>query len=168
MLMVWRSPPKGSRAFFELVLPHLNERQRRVVAGSAAQLFGNKTAVAEAAGMSRNTVIKAEAEVEAGMEPEQRQRPPGAGQKPITETQPGILEDLDRLVHPETRGNPTSLLRWTSKSTSKLAEELVRQGYQGLGRQRRPAAQTPRLLAAGPLQAKRGARTPTVTASSVT
>ena len=112
-----------------MVLPHLNERQRRVLAGAAAQLLGNKTVVAEAAGMSRNTVIKAEAEVAAGMEPEQRQRPPGAGQKPITETQPGILEDLDRLVHPDTRGDPTSLLRWTSKSTSKLAEELVRQGY---------------------------------------
>ena len=39
------------------------------------------------------------------------------------------MEDLDRLVPPDTRGDPTSLLRWTSKSTSKLAEELVRQGY---------------------------------------
>jgi hypothetical protein len=37
------------------------------------------------------------------MEPQERQRPPGAGQKPITETQPGILEDLDLLVHPDTR-----------------------------------------------------------------
>lgn len=120
---------QGLARFFELVLPHLNERQRRVLAGAAAELFGNKTAVAEAAGMSRNTVIKAEAEVVAGMQPQERQRPPGAGQKPITEAQPGILEDLDRLVHPETRGDPTSLLRWTSKSTYKLAEELVRQGY---------------------------------------
>ena len=64
-----------------------------------------------------------------GMEPHARQRPPGAGRKAITEVQPGILEDLDRLVHPETRGDPMSLLRWTSKSTYKLAEELVRQGY---------------------------------------
>jgi hypothetical protein len=85
--------------FFDTVLPHLNERQRRVLAGATAQLLGNKTAIAEAAGMSRNTVIKAEAEVEAGMEPQQRQRPPGAGQKPITEAQPGIMEDLDLLVH---------------------------------------------------------------------
>ena len=54
---------------------------------------------------------------------------PAAGQKPITEAQPGILEDLDALVHPETRGDPTSLLRWKSKSTYKLADELVRQGY---------------------------------------
>ncbi len=46
-----------------MVLPHLNERQRRVLAGAVAQLLGNKTVVAEAAGMSRNTVIKAEAEL---------------------------------------------------------------------------------------------------------
>lgn len=115
--------------FFDTVLPHLNERQRHVLAGAAARMVGNKTAVAEAAGMSRNTVIKAEADVSEGMEPHARQRPPGAGRKAITEVQPGILEDLDRLVHPETRGDPMSLLRWTSKSTYKLAEELVRQGY---------------------------------------
>jgi transposase len=119
----------GLARFFELVLPHLSERQRRVLAGAAAEMLGNKTVVAEAAGMSRNTVIKAEAEVRAGMEPQERQRPPGAGQKPITEAQPGILEDLDALVHPDTRGDPMSLLRWTSKSTYKLADELVRQGY---------------------------------------
>jgi hypothetical protein len=68
---------EGLARFFDLVLPHLNERQRRVVAGAAAQLLGNKAVVAEAAGMSRNTVIKAEGEVARGMEPQERQRPPG-------------------------------------------------------------------------------------------
>ena len=42
---------------------------------------------------------------------------------------PASLEALDELVHPETRGNPMSYLRWTSKSTGKLADELVRQGF---------------------------------------
>jgi transposase len=116
--------------FFDAVLPHLNERQRRVVVGAGAEMLGNKSAVADASGMSRNTVIKAQTEVAAGMEPSERQRPPGAGAKPIIETQPGILEDLDELVHPETRGTPMSLLRWTSKSTAHLADELVRKGYQ--------------------------------------
>jgi transposase len=115
--------------FFSDVLPHLNERQRRVLVGAAAVMIGNKSAVAEAAGVSRNTVIKAEAQITAGMEPQVRQREPGAGAKPITETQPGILDDLDALVKPATRGTPTSLLRWTSKSTAKLADELVRLGY---------------------------------------
>jgi transposase len=115
--------------FFESVLPHMNEVQRRVVAGAAAAMVGNKSVVAEASGMSRNTVIKAAAEVEAGVEPSVRLRPVGGGDKPAAVKQPGLIEALDELVHPETRGNPMSLLRWTAKSTQKLADELVGQGY---------------------------------------
>lgn len=120
---------EGLARFFDVVLPHLSERQRRVMVGAASVMVGNKSAVAEASGMSRNTVIKAHAEVEAGIEPSERQRPAGAGRKPVIDTQPGLLEALDELVHPETRGTPMSLLRWTSKSTAKLAEELVRKGF---------------------------------------
>ncbi len=122
----------GLARFFDVVLPHLNERQRRVVAGAAAELLGRggKTAVAEAAGMSRNTVIKAVAEVATGIDPSDRLRAPGGGDKPLVDKQPGLLEALDELVHPETRGNPMSLLRWTSKSLTKLADELVRKGFE--------------------------------------
>ena len=118
--------------FFEVVLPHLNEKQRRVVAGATSEMLGRggKTAVATASGMSRNTVIKAQAEVEAGMEPSDRQRAPGGGDKPAIEKQPGLLEALDELVHPDTRGNPMSLLRWTSKSSANLARDLVAKGYE--------------------------------------
>ena len=118
--------------FFEVVLPHLNELQRRVVAGAAAEMLGRggKTEVAAASGMSRNTVIKAEAEVAAGVRPSAWLRAPGGGDKPLTVKQPGLLEALDELVHPETRGNPMSLLRWTSKSSTKLAEELARRGFE--------------------------------------
>jgi len=114
--------------FFEVVLPHMNELQRRVVAGAAAEMLGRggKTAVA----MSRNTVIKAESEVTAGIEPSARLRAPGGGDKPLTDRQPGLLAALDELVYPETRGNPMSRLRWTSKSSSNLADELVAQGYE--------------------------------------
>ena len=117
--------------FFEVVLPHLNELQRRVVAGamSVALGHGGKSAVAEASGMSRNTVIKAEREVTTGIEPSARQRAIGGGDVKAEEKQPGLLEALDELVNPETRGNPMSFLRWTSKSTAKLAEDLVRQGF---------------------------------------
>src|ERR1017187_5301221 len=110
----------------------MDEVQRRVVAGAVAEMLGRggKTAVAEASGMSRNTVIKAEREVIEGLEPTERLRAPGGGDKPLTEKQPGLLEALDNLVHPATRGNPMSLLRWTSKSSTKLADELVRQGYE--------------------------------------
>ena len=110
----------------------MNELQRRVVAGAAAEMLGRggKTAVATASGMSRNTVIKAESEVTAGIEPSARLRAPGGGDKPLTDRQPGLLAALDELVYPETRGNPMSRLRWTSKSSSNLADELVAQGYE--------------------------------------
>jgi hypothetical protein len=112
-------------------MPHVNEVQRRVVAGAMAELLGRggKTAVADASGMSRNTVIKAEGEVARGIEPSTRLRAPGAGAKRLIDTQPGLLVALDELVHPATRGTPMSLLRWTSKSTAKLASELVRRGF---------------------------------------
>jgi transposase len=117
--------------FFTTVLPHLNEMQRRVVVGAMAAGLGRggKSAVAEASGMSRNTVIKAEREVSVGIEPSDRQRAVGGGDIKSEVKQPGLMSALDQLVHPETRGNPMSFLRWTSKSTAKLAEELVRQGF---------------------------------------
>ena len=122
---------EGLARFFEVTLPHMNELQRRVVAGAAAEMLGRggETAVAVASGMSRNTVIKAEAEVAAGIEPSDRLRAAGGGDKPLVDKQPGLLEALDALVAPETRGHPMSLLRWTSKSASKLADDLVRQGF---------------------------------------
>ncbi len=122
----------GLARFFEVVLPHLNEVQRRVLAGAMSEMLGRggKTLVAETSGMSRNTVIKAEREVDAGIAPQRRLRAVGGGDKPLTDKQPGLLQALDELVGPDTRGNPMSLLRWTSKSSTKLAEELVRQGFE--------------------------------------
>ncbi|MGI8791777.1 MAG: ISAzo13 family transposase [Acidimicrobiales bacterium] len=118
--------------FCASVLPHLNEVQRRVVAGSMARALGRggKSAVAAASGMSRNTVIKAQREVEAGIDPSERLRAPGAGDKPAIEKQPGLLETLDELVHPGTRGTPMSGLRWTLKSTYELARELQAKGFE--------------------------------------
>src|SRR5215212_1779343 len=69
-------------------------------------------------------------EVAGGPSPSNRVRAPGAGPKAHVDTQPGLAEALDELVHPQTRGNPMSLLRWTSKSTAKLAQELVGRGFE--------------------------------------
>ena len=123
---------EGLARFFGVVLPHMNEVQRRVVAGAASEMLGHggKTAVAAASGMSRNTVIKAQAEVVAGIVPSDRLRAVGGGDKPLIDKQPGLLEALDELVHPETRGNPMSLLRWTSKSSTHLAGELAGRGFE--------------------------------------
>ena len=118
--------------FFDTVLPHLNELQRRVVTGATATLLGRggKTKVAEAAGMARSTVARGVGEVEEGVEPSDRQRASGGGDRPAIDKQPGLLSALDELVHPTTRGNPMSMVRWTSKSTYELADALNAQGYQ--------------------------------------
>jgi transposase len=117
---------------FESVMPCLNEVQRRLVAGAVARSLGRggKSRVAAASGLSRNTVIKGQAEVEAGVVPSDRIRAPGAGDKKAIDKQPGLLAALDELVHPDTRGNPMSPLRWTLKSTYELARELTAQGFQ--------------------------------------
>jgi hypothetical protein len=124
--------PEALARFFEVMTPLLDERQRRVLAGAAADLFGRggQARVTEASGMSRSTVIAGMKEVAGGASPSGRVRAAGAGPKSVVDTQPGLLEALDELVHPETRGNPMSLLRWTSKSTAKLARDLVRQGFE--------------------------------------
>lgn len=113
------------------VVPLLDERQRRLVLGSTAELLGRGgvTAVAGAAGVSRNTVARGVAEVRAGAGPSGRVRRPGAGRKKATETQPELLAALDSLVEPESRGDPMSPLRWTLKSTRRLAGELTAMGY---------------------------------------
>jgi transposase len=122
---------EGLARFFAVILPHMDELQRRVVAGATAEMLGRggKSAVADASGMSRNTVIKAESEVRSGIEPSSRLRAPGGGDKLLIDKQPGLLEALDELVGPDTRGNPMSRLRWTQKSSTKLATELVAEGF---------------------------------------
>ena len=114
------------------VMPHLDERQRRIAVGSVARLVGRGgiVAVAEATGMSRSTVQKAVGEIDAGVEVSVRVRPPGAGRPKAIDAQPGLLLALDELVDPESRGDPMCRLRWTTKSTRTLAAELRAQGFE--------------------------------------
>src|SRR5690606_30721999 len=58
-----------------------------------------------------------------------RVRRPGGGRRPVTEADPGLLAALETLVEPMTRGDPESPLRWTCKSTRRLAEELTRNDH---------------------------------------
>jgi len=110
----------------------LNERSRRLWAAAEARShgFGGISAVARATGLHENTIRRGVRELESGETlQEGRVRRPGAGKKPISETHPKIEEELERLVAPETRGDPESALRWTSKSAAKLARGLAGRGY---------------------------------------
>jgi transposase len=123
--------PEALRQFFEKVVPVLDERQRRLVAGALAEAFGRGgTAwVAEGSGMSRNTVIDGRREIEKGPAEPGRVRAPGAGRHLVEDDQPGLVEALEALVSPATRGDPMSALVWTAKSTETLARELRAQGF---------------------------------------
>ena len=88
----------------------------------------------EATGMSSRTVHKGLKEIEVGESGGEvlgpgRVRRPGGGRKRARDKQPGLVKALERLVDPTARGDPKSPLRWTCKSTRKLADELRRQGF---------------------------------------
>lgn len=118
-------------AKFEALFPHLDERQRRLVLGAEARAIGHGgiTLVAQAAGVGAVTVSRGVRELEAGEEPLGRVRKPGGGRKRAAETDPGLRPALLALVEPDQRGDPMSPLRWTTKSTRKLAAHLTRQGH---------------------------------------
>ena len=118
-------------AKFPVLLPHLDERQRRLYLGSEARSLGHGgiEAVARAAGVSRQTVAAGAAELEGDGEPLARARRPGGGRKKLAGTDPGLRPALLALVDPGSRGDPESPLRWTTKSTRNLAAELTRQGH---------------------------------------
>lgn len=111
----------------------MNERLTRLWAGAEADAIGEGgiAIVEQATGMSRTTIRAGRDELRAGVEPGDvvNVRRPGGGRPPIEETHPEIIDALEALVEPVTRGDPESPLRWTSKSTRKLSEELRRQGY---------------------------------------
>jgi transposase len=118
-------------AKFEAVFPHLDERQRRLLAGAEARVLGHGgiRVVAKAAGMREGTVARGVAELESGEEPLGRTRRPGGGRKKAADVDPGLRPALMALVEPDVRGDPMSPLRWTTRSTRTLAEELNRAGH---------------------------------------
>src|SRR5829696_7089527 len=102
---------------FEVLLPHLNERQQRLALAVEARLLGHGGVRAVAR--------------EAGEEPfpPGRARRLGGGRKPAARRDPALVPALLALVEPDERGDPMSPLRWTTKSLRHLADELTRQGH---------------------------------------
>jgi hypothetical protein len=115
--------------------PEMDERLRRQWAAAEAQEvgWGGISAVSEATGMSRTTIMGGLRELALPEEERvieaNRIRRPGGGRKSLTESDPGLLAVLESLIEPATRGDPESPLRWTCKSTRRLAEELTKQEH---------------------------------------
>lgn len=133
-------------AKYRALAGRLDEATLRLwVAAEARSLGrGGVSTVAKAAGVSRTTVYAGLAEIEAASKPaskrsktapmslaaSKRVRAPGGGRKRLIDLDESLLGDLDALVEPTSRGDPRSPLRWTCKSTTRLADELSRQGHQ--------------------------------------
>lgn len=109
----------------------LDERARRLWAAAESKSigYGGDALVSDATGIARETIRKGRSEIERGGETSLRIRRPGAGRPTLKNSQPGLVEALEALVDPLTRGDPTSALRWTCKSRAKLAGALEAQGW---------------------------------------
>ena len=111
----------------------MNERLRRQWAAAEATAlgWGGIRALVAATGLSHNTVDRGIRELagRSRSKPADGIRRAGGGRKAITKSDPSIVRALEGLVEPTTRGDPESPLRWTCKSTPRLAEQLRRQGH---------------------------------------
>jgi Rhodopirellula transposase DDE domain len=115
------------------LLPRLNERDRRLALATEAKSWGRGgiEAVHQATGASRKTIRRGMTELadnSAERSPD-RVRAPGGGRKKAEVANPELVDVLDGLIEPETRGDPESPLRWTTKSTRHLAAELGGMGH---------------------------------------
>jgi hypothetical protein len=116
---------------YALLFPHLNERQQHLVAALDAEQLGRGgvSLVARATGFSRPTVYRAIRNLHQPAVPVERIRQPGAGRKESIIHDPYLVQTLEALIDPDTRGDPMSPLRWTCKSTRQLADLLTAQGH---------------------------------------
>ena len=120
------------RAKYEALAPVLTERSRRLWAATEAKSLGHGgiAVVIRATGISRSTISRGLQELASAdaVEP-QRVRRRGGGRQRTTDKDPTLLTDLTALLEATTAGLPDAPLRWTSKSTRKLAAELQAMGH---------------------------------------
>src|SRR6478735_4705888 len=120
---------------YHSLLPEMDERRRRQWAAAEARElgWGGVSLVARATGLSRPTITAGLRELDQPAPQRAAQatrvRQPGGGRRSLTTTDPGLVSALESLVEPVTRGDPESPLRWTCKSTRRLAEELTRRDH---------------------------------------
>jgi Rhodopirellula transposase DDE domain len=121
-------------ARFEILLPHLNERQQRWRWRSRRGCWDMAACARSRRSLASARRPSARASVNwrparRRSHPPTRARWPGGGRRPATLQDPDLVPALLALVEPDERGDPQSPLRWTTKSLRHLAEELTRQGH---------------------------------------
>lgn len=118
-------------ARLSLIRPHLDERAWRLLLGAEAKVLGRGgiKLIAAAAAVHPDTVAQGVRELDHDEPIPGRVRRPGAGRPPMVLRDPDLVDALDALVDPVTRGDPESPLRWTTKSTAKLAAQLTAGGH---------------------------------------
>jgi hypothetical protein len=123
--------PDPMAARLSLIRAHLDERAWRLLLGAEAKALGRGgiTTVAAAGGVHPDTVAQGVRELDYPEPIPGRVRRPGAGRPSVAVTDPALVDALDALVDPDSRGDPESPLRWTTKSTAKLAGELSAAGH---------------------------------------
>lgn len=124
------------RTKYEILKPELDERGRRIWAATESNLLGHGgvAVVAKATGLSDSTIKAGRRELKGRMEnekepPKRRVRKKGGGRKRLVEKDRDLITFLDALVEPTSRGDPMSPLRWSCKSTRRLAQELTSRGH---------------------------------------
>ncbi len=123
------------RRKYRMLAPEMDERRRRQWAASEARElgWGGVSLVSLATGLSRPTITAGTKELDLPSRQRTREatrvRRPGGGRKSLAATDPQLIRALEALIDPVTRGDPESPLRWTCKSTRRLADELTQQRH---------------------------------------
>ena len=123
------------RGKYEPLKKIMDERRCRIWAATEAKAigWGGVSMVATATGLSRTTITAAMKELNQLIEGKkieiEKVRRHGGGRKPLIEKDPTLIQDLEMLLEPVSRGDLESPLQWTCKSTRKLAEELKKQNH---------------------------------------
>ena len=123
----------GVKQRYTALSPHLDERNRRLMVAAETVALGPRSlsAVSLATGVARTTIMRGIKELPQAVPlADGLVRRGGAGRKRAVDKDPTLRADLEGLVEPGSRGDPQSPLRWTCKSTRKLASHLVEMGHQ--------------------------------------
>ncbi len=126
------SQQQDIRKRFRVIAPALNERTRRLWAATEARAigYGGVSVVARATKMSRSVIANGIVELgDRRTLAENCIRRPGGGRKKLAESDPQLMAELEAIIEPSTRGDPVTALRWTCKSSRRLAEELTSKGH---------------------------------------